>query len=132
MLGRLDEALGFYESALRLRTQRQQLLASNIANADTPQYKARDLDFAQVLQANLQAGAGAAALAQTSPAHLSLGSSRQQPPTFLRAASQNSLDGNTVDLDVERAAFTENALRYEASVTLANARIKGLLTVLQG
>ena len=131
MLGRLDEAFGFYESALRLRTQRQQLLASNIANADTPQYKARDLDFAQVLQANLHSGAGAA-LTQTSPAHMALGGSRQQPPTFLRPASQNSQDGNTVDLDVERAAFTENALRYEASVTLANARIKGLLTVLQG
>ena len=55
----------------------------------------------------------------------------QQPETQMRVASQNSMDGNTVDLDVERAAFAENALQYEASVTLANAQIKGLMTVLQ-
>jgi flagellar basal-body rod protein FlgB len=132
MAGRLDDALGFYQSSMRLRVQRQQVLASNIANADTPNYKSRDLNFAQVLQANLKTASGSAALAQTNPAHLAVGGSSQQPETQLRAASQNSLDGNTVDLDVERAAFAENALQYEASVTLANAQIKGLMTVLQG
>ena len=132
MLGKLDQALGFHESALRLRSQRQQLLASNIANADTPNYRARDLNFAQVLQARLKTGTGAVALTQTSPVHLALGGNMQQPEIQMRVASQNSLDGNTVDLDVERAAFAENALQYEASVTLANAQIKGLMTVLQG
>ena len=132
MLGKLDEVLGFHENSLRLRIQRQQLLASNIANADTPNYKARDIDFAKVLQDSLKAGAGAAALAQTNPGHLGVTGARQQPQAQLRAASQNSMDGNTVDLDVERAAFAENALHYEAGVTLLNAQIKGLMAVLQG
>ena len=132
MAGKLDEVLGFYENSLRLRVQRQQVLASNIANADTPHYKARDFDFAQVLQARLKASGSATALAQSSPAHLGGAASGALPETQLRSASQNSLDGNTVDLDLERAAFAENALRYEASVTLANAQIKGLMIVLQG
>jgi flagellar basal-body rod protein FlgB len=132
MAGKLDDALGFYQNALRLRTQRQQLLASNIANADTPNYKARDLDFAKNLQAQLHRTGGAETLTRTHPAHLSVGGRSQQPQTLLRAASQNSLDGNTVDLDVERAAFTENALHYEADLTLATDQIKGLLAALQG
>ena len=132
MAGKLDEVLGFYETSLRLRVQRQQVLASNIANADTPQYKARDFDFAQVLQARLKAGGNAAALTLSSPAHLGAAASSSLPETRMRAASQNSADGNTVDLDIERAAFAENALRYEAGVTLANAQIKSFLTVLQG
>ena len=132
MAGKLDEVFGFYENSLRLRVQRQQVLASNIANADTPHYKARDFDFAQVLQARLKASGSAAALTQSSPAHLGGVASSPLPETQMRAASQNSLDGNTVDLDLERAAFAENALRYEASVTLANAQIKSLMTVLQG
>ena len=132
MAGSLDDVLGFQQAAMRLRVQRQEVLASNIANADTPHYKARDLEFAKALQAHLTASAQAAALRQSHPAHLAAPAGKVGAATPLRAASQNSADGNTVDLDVERAAFAENALRYEASVTLANGQIKGLLAVLQG
>jgi len=132
MRGNLDEVFGFHEGSLRLRIQRQQLLASNIANADTPNYKARDLDFAKALQGQLMSTADAADLTQTNPAHLGVRGASRPVQTQLRAASQNSQDGNTVDLDIERAAFAENALHYEAELALTNARIKSLLTVLQG
>ncbi len=132
MRGNLDEAFGFHEGSLRLRIQRQQLLASNIANADTPNYKARDLDFSKALQGQLMSTADAASLKQTNPAHLGVRGGSRPVETQLRAASQNSQDGNTVDLDIERAAFAENALHYEAELALTNARIKSLLAVLQG
>lgn len=138
MTGKLDNALGFYENALRFRSQRQQLLASNIANADTPHYKARDLDFGKAMQAAMANSSPitsvAKALAQTNPGHLAASSSLSGMDTYvaLRTPTQNSMDGNTVDMDVERNAFTENALHYEADVTLVNNKIKGLLNVLQG
>lgn len=134
MAGRLDDALGFYENALRLRSQRQQVLASNIANADTPNYKARDLDFGKAMQSALSHArqVSATPLATTQAAHLSPELAAQDPNLFLRKPTQNNLDGNTVDMDVERNAFAENAMRYEAGVTLAHDEIKGLLSVLQG
>jgi flagellar basal-body rod protein FlgB len=137
MTGKLDNALGFYENALRFRSQRQQLLASNIANADTPNYKARDLDFGKAMQAAMTTSSSvvsAAALTQTNSRHLSGSLSLPKLDAYvaLRVPTQNNRDGNTVDMDVERNAFTENALRYETAVTLAHDDIKGLLSVLQG
>ena len=132
MTGRLDDALGFYEVSMRLRAQRQQVLASNLANADTPNYKARDLDFRTALESALSAPSGSVRLMQTNAAHLPTEAALAIPETKLRVATQNSLDGNTVDMDVERAAFAENAIQYEVSVSLAHNRIKGLMAVLQG
>jgi flagellar basal-body rod protein FlgB len=137
MAGKLDNALGFYENALRFRSQRQQLLASNIANADTPHYKAKDLDFGKAMQAamvNSSAASSVTALTQTNAGHLSATSSLPGVGAYvrLRAPTQNNMDGNTVDMDVERNAFTENALRYETGVTLVHNKIKDLLSVLQG
>lgn len=132
MMTRLDETLGFYENALRLRSQRQQLLASNIANADTPHYKARDMNFAQAMQDALGRRQSSVAMAQTHPQHLVAEASLALPYEFERQALQNSQDGNTVDMDVERNAFTENALRYETAVSLAHDQIKNVLNVLQG
>ena len=137
MTGKLDNALGFYENALRFRSQRQQLLAANIAKADTPNYKARDLDFGKAMQAAMTASSpveSAVALTQTNSRHLSGPSSLPRLDAYvaLRVPTQNSRDGNTVDMDIERNAFTENALRYETAVTLAHDDIKGLLSVLQG
>jgi flagellar basal-body rod protein FlgB len=142
MTGKLDAAFGFHEAALRLRSQRQQQLASNIANADTPNYKARDFDFAKALaDASGTAGgttvsAGAAPeLARTAPAHLSsagAGAAASEPPLLYRTGTQGGVDGNSVDMEVERNAFTDNALRYEASVTLINAQIKNMLAAIQG
>lgn len=120
MINRLDELLNFHQQALNLRGLRQQVLASNIANADTPGYKARDIDFAAALKTALAqpaAGAGGAAAA---------------PAVLYRTVVQPSVDGNTVDMDVERAHFAENAVHYEASLTFLNSQIKTMLAAIQG
>ena len=147
MIGKLDDYLRFHESALSLRSTRQELLASNIANADTPNYKARDVDFASALKGVLARGEGAApALTGTAPQHLpgkgvaaaagtTGGKVETLPdgtPLLYRAPAQGAVDGNTVDMDLERNAFADNAIRYEASITLLNSQIKGMLTAIQG
>jgi flagellar basal-body rod protein FlgB len=131
MAGRLDDALGFHEASMRLRAQRPQVLASNLANADTPNYKARDVDFRKALASALSASSGAVGMTQTHSAHLPGNAAQAMPETKLRVAAQNSLDGNTVDMDVERAEFAEIGLQYEVSVSLAHDQIKGLMAVLQ-
>lgn len=135
MIGKLDAALQFQQDALSLRSKRQELLASNIANADTPNYKARDIDFAKALQqAQLGKGVDATALVKTSSAHLgaATGQTIAGVPVLYRSVQQGSIDGNTVDMDVERNQFLDNALRYEAGVTIIGAQIKNLLTAIQG
>ncbi|MBK4737021.1 flagellar basal body rod protein FlgB [Noviherbaspirillum pedocola] len=143
MTGKLDAAFGFHETALRLRSERQGVLASNIANADTPNYKARDFDFARALQqatgsADPAAAAAtpAPALARTAPAHIATGAAGTlvagNAPLLYRTGTQGGVDGNSVDMEVERNAFTDNAVRYEASVTLINTQIKNMLTAIQG
>lgn len=134
MINKLDEALRFQQTALNLRAARQELLASNVANADTPNYKARDVNFAEALR-NAMGGTGTELrVAQTSPAHLegNAGSSIMGSPVMYRRPVQPSADGNTVDMDVERAQFADNALRYEASVMFVSAKLKGILTAIQG
>jgi flagellar basal-body rod protein FlgB len=136
MIGKLDEAMQFHQAALRLRSERQQVLASNIANADTPNYKARDIDFNSALKQAMSGSSKPAAgtLVKTSPNHLSgnAGSTASGVPLLYSTAAQGSVDGNTVDMDAERAKFADNALRYEASVTFAGASLKKLLTAVQG
>lgn len=129
---RLDDALSFHENALRIRSQRQQLLASNIANADTPNFKAKDLDFGKAMQAALTSQKSATLMAQTNAQHLSAPNVLQSSALYERKPLQNNLDGNTVDMDTERNEFTENALRYEVGLSLAHDDIKKLLNVLQG
>jgi flagellar basal-body rod protein FlgB len=160
MIGKLDEALRFHETALSLRAQRQQLLASNIANADTPNYKAKDIDFNSALKGALAKTAtpvpgsgpsaattaplglaapsgmlGSSGLVRTSATHLpgsnaSVTSSGAQ--VQFRTAAQGNVDGNTVDMDAERNQFVDNALRYEAGLTLVSGKIKTLLAAIQG
>ncbi len=137
MIGKIDDYMRFNETALSLRGQRQQLLASNIANADTPNYKARDIDFASALQGALAPGGPSSALATTAPRHLSSGGGSGDflpngTPVQYRVAAQGSVDGNTVDMDVERNQFADNALRYEAGVTFLNMQIRGLMSAIQG
>jgi flagellar basal-body rod protein FlgB len=135
MLNRLDDMLNFHTQALRVRDQRQQVLASNIANADTPNYKARDLDFKSALQGALKGtpATGGAALATTSPGHLAGNPGLAAEAGLLyRTPAQGSVDGNTVDVDAERAAFADNAVHYEFNLTRLNQQIKGLLNVIQG
>ena len=138
MIGKLDDYLRFNETALRLRAERQQLLASNIANADTPNYKARDVDFAKALQGALSQGAPAAQtppLAKTASGHLAgtaPGNAIGGTPLQFRTVQQGSVDGNTVDMDTERNQFTDNAIRYEASLNMISHQIKNLLAAIQG
>lgn len=142
MVNSLDNYLRFHETALSVRGQRQQLLASNIANADTPNYKARDLDFAAAMNSAMQAGnaassaaaGSAAALSGTNPQHLagSGNAAGVAGQALYRPSVQGSVDGNTVDMDVEQTQFADNAIRYEASLTMINMQIKNMLTVIQG
>jgi flagellar basal-body rod protein FlgB len=134
MTSRIDSSLQFQQTALNLRAARQELLASNIANADTPNYKARDIDFASALQGAVAGSSGNLPLNTTSPRHLSgaTGESVMGAPVMYRKVLQPSADGNTVDMDVERAQFADNALRYEASVRFVSERVKDVLTALQG
>jgi flagellar basal-body rod protein FlgB len=134
MVSKLDDALRFQQVALSLRAARQELLASNIANADTPNYKARDIDFAGALQNALAGTATEVPMAKTSPMHLqgNSGESVMGSPVMYRKPVQPSADGNTVDMDVERAQFADNALRYEASVRFVSEQMKQMLTAIQG
>ncbi|MEO6974262.1 MAG: flagellar basal body rod protein FlgB [Gallionella sp.] len=134
MINRLDEALRFQQTALSLRAGRQELLASNIANADTPNYKARDVNFASALQNALGGTVAALPVAQTSPLHLqgNAGQNILGAPVMYRKPVQPSADGNTVDMDVERAQFADNALRYEASVKFVSDELKEIQTAIQG
>ncbi len=117
MVDRLDEMFRFQTEALKLRSQRQELLASNIANADTPNYKAVDFDFARALSQAASARAGEQPAA---------------PNVLYRQPTQPSLDGNTVEMDVERAQFADNTVRYEATLRFLNAQIKLMLSAIQG
>lgn len=134
MINKLDEALRFHQTALSLRGARQELLASNIANADTPNYKARDINFASALQNALSGTTAKLPLATSSSAHLegNTGASLMGSPVLFRRPDQPSADGNTVNMDVERAQFADNALRYEASVKFTSDKLKDMLTALQG
>ncbi len=117
MLSKIDNEIAFVQSALDLRARRQEILAANIANSDTPNYKARDLDFAAALKNAMGGAGGNIALSRTSSRHLegtgSAGGAGGGAHIKFRSAMQPSLDGNTVDADVERAHFAENALHYQ-------------------
>ncbi|QJQ04741.1 flagellar basal body rod protein FlgB [Undibacterium piscinae] len=133
MVGKIDDFMRFQEAALSVRGQRQQLLASNIANADTPNYKARDIDFSAAMGRALGAipSQHPAELAKTSGLHKdSLKGGGMQ--ALYRNPEQGNVDGNTVDMDVERNQFADNALRYEASLTILNMQIRNMLAAIQG
>ncbi|MGC3964786.1 MAG: flagellar basal body rod protein FlgB [Rhodocyclaceae bacterium] len=131
-MNRLDDALRFQQTALNLRAKRQELLASNIANADTPNYKARDIDFASTLGRALQGQTQPLQMATTSAAHIGGTAAGADPNVMYRTETQSSLDGNTVDMDVERANFTENATQYEANVTFMNNLFKTMGQAVSG
>jgi flagellar basal-body rod protein FlgB len=120
------DVIGFHAEALALREQRNGLLASNIANAATPHYKARDIDF----DAALASATGNAELRGTHARHLSAGGAGGQPG--YRVPVNTSLDGNTVEPGVEQMEFSENTLRYQTSLQFLNRRISGLMTAIKG
>jgi len=139
MLNKLDNALDFHQTALRVRGQRQELIAANIANADTPNYKARDIDFKTAMQSALSGNERATFnVAKTSAQHIDgmpssgISSSGGSGEPLFRPIIQGSVDGNTVDMDVERNQFADNGIRYEASLTMINGQLKKLLAAIQG
>ncbi|MDD5241546.1 MAG: flagellar basal body rod protein FlgB [Sulfuricella sp.] len=113
MIGSLNSEFKFMQDALDLRAYRQQVLASNIANSDTPNYKARDVDFAKELQRAQGMQVGKLDMSTTSSGHLQVPGGVLNAQPLYRTAVQPSIDGNTVDMDQERAQFTDNAIHYQ-------------------
>lgn len=125
-----DSIFGIHESALKVRGERVSVLAANLANADTPNFKARDLDFESVLSG---VGEQAMAMVKTSTLHMAAaGASTGGAELKYRNPFQPSLDGNTVEVPIEQAAFAENAVRYQASLMFINRRIASIESALTG
>jgi flagellar basal-body rod protein FlgB len=136
MLNGLDEFFSTRMLALGLRAQRGEALASNIANADTPNYKARDFDFSKAMQSALQRSAatqGPVGMTRTSPLHLD-GGNRGLANVLMqyRTPIQDNIDGNTVDLDTELGHFSDNAIRYQADLTFMSGQIRSLQQAITG
>ena len=133
MLSKLDQYFDFNTQALKLRSYRQQLLASNVANADTPNYKAVDIDFARELKRVSGKQPGDLRMTATSQQHLQATTGNPYNAKIMyRSISQPNIDGNTVNMDEERAQFAENSLRYESTVRVLNGQIRGLMTAIKG
>jgi flagellar basal-body rod protein FlgB len=118
MIHRLSDSLAFQTEALVLRAERQRVIAGNIANADTPGYASRDFDFAQALRGATAGGGGGA-------------HTRRAPELRYATASQTNLDGNTVDMDRERAAFADNAVKYESTLRFINGSVRTMLDAMK-
>ncbi|TGD73133.1 flagellar basal body rod protein FlgB [Mangrovimicrobium sediminis] len=139
MFDKLDDAFQFHSQALQLRQQRQTVLANNIANADTPNFKAQDFDFSRQLASAVgrpgASGAGAQVrMATTAEGHLSRspqGGANYNLDLAYRVPAQPSLDGNTVEMDRERAEFMDNSVRYQASLVMIKGYLQGLKSALQ-
>lgn len=138
MIDQLAAAFNFGQQAVALRQERHEVLSSNIANADTPNYKARDIDFSSQLKKAVEHGRAVEqglALTRTSARHIE---GQGEPPMssandglLYRVPAQPSLDGNTVEMDQERMQFLDNAVRYETGLTLVNRRVQGLKGAMQ-
>lgn len=126
----LSDIFGVHEQALLLRARRAEVLATNLANADTPEFKARDIDFRAVLA---NAAGNGSDLRTTHAKHLqAAGHDAASAQLKYRYPLQPSLDGNTVDTNMEQSAFMQNALDYQTSLSFVNSRITGLVKALRG
>jgi flagellar basal-body rod protein FlgB len=129
-----DRALGIHEQALGFRAQRAEVLANNIANADTPNYKARDLQFASVLaEQSAKSQRGPVSLSRTNSQHIPAdGVMAGDASLAYRTPMHSSIDQNTVDLQIEQSNYAENSVQFQASFTLLNSKFKGLVSALRG
>jgi len=141
MFEQLTQRMEFFSASLQLRAHRQQVIASNIANADTPGYVARDFRFREALEqvsgaGNGRVGGGAPMLAGQDARHLrtasSAGGVAERTRVDYTVQTQPSLDGNSVDMDQQRANFTDNAVRYESTLRFINGHVKTMLSAIQG
>lgn len=142
MLDKMTQNLGFHGNALLVRSERQRAIASNIANADTPGYVGRDVNFTATLKEATEASersarsASSRASSTSDPRHIPLPTVRfhsdRDSALGYSVQTQPSLDNNTVDLDRERANFVDNAVRYEATLRFINGNSKTMLSAIQG
>jgi len=132
----LDAYLGVHAEALKIRGQRTEVLARNLANADTPGYQARDIDFRAALAAASGANSSESPVVMhaTNAHHIATAETSDASTAHLkyRVPLAPSLDGNTVDVQMEQAAFAENAVRFQATLSFLSARFRGLLTAITG
>jgi flagellar basal-body rod protein FlgB len=129
----LDTYLGLEPTALKLETRRMAVLADNLANVDTPNYKARDIDFRAALAAASSPGS-AMSLETTSSKDIGsdAAATAGSPDLKYRVPLAPALDGNTVDGQLEQAAFADNTVRFQATLTILNSRLKDLMTAITG
>lgn len=133
MLHRLTDTLNLQTQALVLRSERQRLIASNIANAETPGYVARDLDFQAALREATGETAVKGQLQATHASHRTpTAGARAEPHLLYATPSQTNLDNNTVDMDRERASFADNAVKYEATLRFVNGQVSTLMSAIKG
>lgn len=127
-----DRLFGIHDDALSLQRQRLELLSSNLANADTPGFLARDIDFGEVLREQLGDVSGPR-LHTTDVRHIAVGpGTPAAPEEKWRMPVQPSRDGNSVDAQIEQAAFTDAAMHYQASLSFLDGRLKSLMTAITG
>ena len=124
----IKQYLEIHSAALSLRNKKNEIIASNIANAATPNYKARDLDFKSEMSRHLKTGN----LATTNEKHFSLMRPVSHKGVSFREPLQQSLDGNTVELAVEQMEFSENSIRYSTTLSFLNNKIAGLMSAIRG
>lgn len=125
----LDGALGVHEQALSVRSRRMEVLAQNIANADTPNFKARDIDFKAVLAS---ASGQDTSMVATRAGHLSSGAAMNEDGTMYRVPFNTAMDGNTVEMSVEQSQYGKAAAEYQATLNFLENRISGLRRALRG
>ena len=124
----IKQYLQIHSAALSLRNKKNEIIASNIANAATPNYKARDLDFNSEMSRHLKSGN----LTTTNDKHFSLMRPVSQKGVSFREPLQHSLDGNTVELAVEQMEFSENSIKYSTTLSFLNSKISGLMSAIRG
>ncbi|WP_024872821.1 flagellar basal body rod protein FlgB [Tolumonas lignilytica] len=127
-----DKAFGIHQYTIGARSQRAEVLAANIANADTPGYKARDVDFSALLEQAQGGQSTAVALTRTNEQHIAGGSSLDSSVMYRTPLEADTGDGNTVDINQERTAFMENSLEFQTSLSFLNSKISVLMRAIKG
>ncbi len=128
----IERAFSIHDDALLLRSRRSSVLAANIANADTPGYKARDMDFSAMLKKVQSGQTGGVKLARTDSRHLARQQLAADPDIQFRIPLNPALDGNTVDIQTEQARFSQNSVQYQTSLTFLSSKINGLRLAIKG
>lgn len=129
MISQIQELFSTHEQMLQLRAKRSEIIASNLVNADTPGYKAKDIDFKAYLDAQI---GDAGTISTTNPLHITDDFLDEGMALLYRTPNQPSLDGNTVDTQIENAAFAENTIRYMATMRFLDGKIKSTIAAIRG